>query len=251
LNLQRLKNQFISGRLARSLQQGNTTGHDYLFASDHADTFACLRLEPDLERADAKDAGDAMPDRVLVIGQFWSFRVYHAIEIHDPIASLGDFRRGRRQHIGRIATAVRGVGVGEQAANIGQGGRPEKRIGHRVQQHIGVAVPDKLSVVRHVDAADPQRPTRRRAMRVLANTDPQVARKMVSHRDDGANLNARGLYRSAEMATTQPKVGVSLREMLFPLAEREDYIPAATNSMVTATGSSAGSLRRTSICAPL
>ena len=51
-----------------------------------------------------------------------------------------------------------------------------------MQQHVGVAVADELPVVRHVDAAQPQRPARRGAVRVFADADPQVARGAVSVR---------------------------------------------------------------------
>jgi hypothetical protein len=45
-----------------------------------------------------------------------------------------------------------------------------------MQQHIGIAVTDKLSVMRHIDAAQPQRPTGLGTVRVFANSNPQIAR---------------------------------------------------------------------------
>jgi hypothetical protein len=63
-----------------------------------------------------------------------------------------------------------------------------------MQQHVGVAVSDKLSVVRHVDAAEPERPARRGAMRVLANSNPQVTRGGVSKQAVEVDMTSRGLY---------------------------------------------------------
>ena len=84
------------------------------------------------------------------------------------------------EHLGRVAVAVGVVGVRERAADVGQGGGAEQGVGHGVEQHVGVAVADQLPVVRHVDAAQPQRPARLRAMSVLAESDPQLARDGVS-----------------------------------------------------------------------
>ena len=76
------------------------------------------------------------------------------------------------EHVGRIAIAVAWIGVGEPLANIAQGGRSEHRVGYGVQQYVGVAVTDGMSIVRNVDAAQPQRPTRRQAVRIMANSNP-------------------------------------------------------------------------------
>ena len=46
-----------------------------------------------------------------------------------------------------------------------------------------VAVTDQLPIVRHVDAAQPQRPARLRAMTVFTESDPQLARDGVSADD--------------------------------------------------------------------
>ena len=122
-----------------------------------------------------------MADGVLVIRQFWPFGVDDAIEVHDAKAGLGDFCGGGGQHFGRIAASVGRIRVGEQAADIGQGGGSQQRVGDRMQQHVGVAVADKLPVVRHIDSAQPQRPAGRGAVRVFAKSDPQIARDANSH----------------------------------------------------------------------
>jgi hypothetical protein len=44
-----------------------------------------------------------------------------------------------------------------------------------MQQHVGVAMADELPIVRHVDAADPQRPAGLRAMTILPESNPQLA----------------------------------------------------------------------------
>ena len=121
-----------------------------------------------------------MADGVLVVGELRPFGVDHAVEVHDAVTGLGHFCGGGRQHLGRVAAAVGRVGVREHAADIGQGGRAEQGVGHGMQQHVGVAVADELPVVRHIDAAQPQRPARLRAMTVFAESNPQLARGCVS-----------------------------------------------------------------------
>jgi hypothetical protein len=73
-----------------------------------------------------------------------------------------------------------------------------------MQQHVGIAVADELSVVRHVDAPKSQRSARRCAVRVFSNSNPQVARDAISGAG-GKLVNLRGLYPAAKNATTRAK----------------------------------------------
>jgi hypothetical protein len=94
-----------------------------------------------------------MADGVVVIRQFWPFRVDDAIEVHDAKVGFGNFLRGSDEHFGRVPALIGWVRVGEEAADVGQSGGAEQCVGDCVKQHIGVAVTDKLSVVRNVDPA--------------------------------------------------------------------------------------------------
>jgi hypothetical protein len=49
-----------------------------------------------------------------------------------------------------------------------------------VEQHVAVAMANQLLIVRHIDAAQPQRSARFRAMTVLSKTNPQLGRDDVS-----------------------------------------------------------------------
>jgi hypothetical protein len=75
-----------------------------------------------------------------------------------------------------------------------------------VQQDIRVAVPDQFSIVRHIDAAQPQRASRLGTVRIFADAYPQVViRGEFSSGGLGRNKlpNPRGLYRSGRIATTR------------------------------------------------
>ena len=113
-----------------------------------------------------------MADGILVIRQFWPFCVDDAIEVHDAKTGLGDFCGGDRQHFGGITASIGRLGIRKQPADIGQGGGAQDCVGDCMQQHVGVAVTDKLSVVRHVDTPEPQRSAGSGAVRVFAKTDP-------------------------------------------------------------------------------
>ena len=94
------------------------------------------------------------------------------VEVDDAKAGFPNPLVGQLQHFAGIPAAIRLVRVGKQLANVAQGGGTEDRIGDRVQQHVGVAVPDQVPVVRHLDAAQQQRSAIRQPMRVVPNSDP-------------------------------------------------------------------------------
>lgn len=80
------------------------------------------------------------------------------------------------QHFPRIAASVHLVRIGKELADVPQGGGAEDGVGDGVQQHIGVAVPDQVVVVRHSDPTHQQRTPRGQAMRVVTNPNPQARR---------------------------------------------------------------------------
>lgn len=49
-----------------------------------------------------------------------------------------------------------------------------------MEQYIGVAVPNRMAIVRHIDATDPQWATFRQAMGIFAQAYSQVAVAQVS-----------------------------------------------------------------------
>ena len=58
----------------------------------------------------------------------------------------------RSDHVGGVASFVKRGGIGKQLTNIAHRGRAKQGIYHRVQQGIGIAVPDRVSIVRHRNA---------------------------------------------------------------------------------------------------
>ena len=89
---------------------------------------------------------------------------------------VSDGVQGGSEHFGRIAAAVLGIGVGEHLADVAQGGGAEQGVDHGVQQHVAVAVADRLPIVGNADAADAQRPARPKSVRVVSDSNPHGVR---------------------------------------------------------------------------
>ncbi len=68
------------------------------------------------------------------------------------------------------------VAIGEQFADVAKGRSSEDSIRDCVQQHIRVAVAHRVSIMRDLDATDPERSTLSKAVRIVANANPLVRR---------------------------------------------------------------------------
>ena len=77
----------------------------------------------------------------------------HAIQIQDAKACRRHAIGRRPQHLGRITPFVGWIGVWKQFPDVPKRGRPEECVGDRVQEHIGIAVPQGLFVVRNRNTA--------------------------------------------------------------------------------------------------
>jgi hypothetical protein len=135
------------------LEKYNAARFNQLIPAHRSYAFACLGFETYLVRAQSEYSGDAVSDRIVVIGQLRALGMDDAIKIHNLITGIRDFRGGDGKHLGRVALRVGLVRIWKHASDVAQGGSPQQRVGHGVQQNVGVAMADKLPVVRHVDAA--------------------------------------------------------------------------------------------------
>src|SRR5215207_9466584 len=70
------------------------------------------------------------------------------------------------------------VGGWEVLADVTERRRAEDRVGDGVEQHIGVRMPCQPPIVRDLDAAEDQAPSRCKAMGVVADSDPRGEGKM-------------------------------------------------------------------------
>lgn len=96
----------------------------------------------------------------------------YRIEIHNPVAGGHDVLVGLLQHFSRIASPVDFVGVGEKLANIAQRRGSQQGIGHGMQQRIGIAMPDRMLVVRHFNPAQQKWPAKSEPVAIFAQSNP-------------------------------------------------------------------------------
>ena len=171
----------LAGALAIRFHQRHAPRFDHVARPHGPHALARLGLEAHVVRIEVEDAGDAVADGVHKVGELRLLGVDYAVEVHDLVARLSHLEGGDGEHLGRVAVVVGGVGVGEGAADVGERRCAQQGVGHGVEQHVAVAVADQLPIVRHVDATDPQRPARLRAMTILTESDPQLARNLVSY----------------------------------------------------------------------
>ncbi len=109
-------------------------------------------------------------------GQLGALGKHDAIDVCDLPAGPGHGLAGLLEHVGRVASAVDRIGIGKHLADVAQGGRAQDGVGHGVQQHVGVAVPDEPAVVGDIDAAQPQWAAGSEPVRVVSDSDAEVWR---------------------------------------------------------------------------
>ncbi len=121
-----------------------------------------------------QDFGDSVGHLWLVFRQFRPLGENDAIEVDDFQTGLPDPPDGNRQHVSGITIPVFLAGIGKQITNISQSGRPQQGIGHRVQQDVSIRMASQLVVKINLDAANSQWTTGLQAMRIMADSDPQL-----------------------------------------------------------------------------
>jgi hypothetical protein len=99
-----------------------------------------------------------------------------AVDVDDLVAGRAHAPRRLGQQHGAVGARELGRRVGEVAPDVAQPGRAQQRIGDRVQQRVGVAVPEQAVRVRDRHAAEPQRPVRHEPVRVPALAHAQLQR---------------------------------------------------------------------------
>jgi hypothetical protein len=150
-------------------EQSDAFRHQGFLATDRADQFPRLGLQADAVQVDLQKFGQSLADGKFVRRNLGLLGKQNAVDVTDAIARLANPGQGQRKHLGRVPSAVRRIGIGKQFANISQGQGAQQGVRDRVQEHIGVAVPDQSVVKGDFDSAQPQGSARRQAMRIVSN----------------------------------------------------------------------------------
>lgn len=89
-----------------------------------------------------------------------------AVGVDDAVAGRGRLGDDRAQQLDAVGIGPRRIGVGEVIAEVAEAGSAEHRIGERVRDRVGVAVPGQPAGVGNAHTAEDQRPRRLRRERV-------------------------------------------------------------------------------------
>jgi len=172
--------------------------------ADRPDAFGGLGLHTHPIGIDVEDFGQAPADGLLVGAQPGPLGEDDAIDVADLPAGLGGGLSSLTEHFCRVATPVGRVGVGKPLADVAQGRRPEHRVGHRVQEHVGIAVADQLPVVGNVDPTQPERAAGLESMRVVSDSNAYGWRGWASWLPlRCGRCPSRGLYPKGTATTTR------------------------------------------------
>lgn len=155
------------------MDQYDDSGRDRGTAADVADTFAGFGFDADLGHVDVQVSRDHFTHRVNVRCHLGAFGKDDGIEVAYFDARMMNAANRFGQKINAIAAAIGRVVVGEQTPDIFGRDRSQQRVGDRVQQHVGVAVPDRMHIRRHIDAADPQWTAVAQSVRVVTESDAE------------------------------------------------------------------------------
>jgi hypothetical protein len=162
------------------LQQRDALGGNGFFIADGADALAGLCLQTDALDFDVEDVGQPLADDLAMGEKLGTLCEDDAVDVDDSPAERRHGVNGSGEHFGGIASSVFGIGIGIHLADIAQRGRAEERVDHGMKQGIAVAMPDRLPIVRNIDAAEPQRPSWLKPMQIVPNPDPYVVRGSIS-----------------------------------------------------------------------
>jgi hypothetical protein len=142
--------------------------------ADRSAPFPRFSFQSDGSLVDLKDFGDGSDQSAPHWRQLRDFRLDDAIEIDQPKAGLANFFPCQAEHIGRIATSVGRIGVGEHLADVAKICRPQKCVGDGVQKEIGVRVAHEMSIAVDIDAAQSHRASGSQSMGIKSNANAQV-----------------------------------------------------------------------------
>jgi len=153
--------------------QGDTLRGNGEFFTDRPNGFARLCFQPDLVSRKAENGGNTLPHLVAIRKDFRPLSKNNTVEIHDLPVSIRQSLGGSVEHFSGVASAVCGVSVWEEFANVTEGRSPKHCIGNSVQKHIGIAVADGAAGVLQGQAAEDQRSPRFEAVSVVAKADTE------------------------------------------------------------------------------
>jgi hypothetical protein len=88
---------------------------------------------------------------------------------------------GLGEQEGAVGPGVAGVGVGEELADVAEGGGAQEGVGEGVEDDVGVGVADEALLEGDVDAAEDQAAALRETVGVVSEADPHAIPPPLRH----------------------------------------------------------------------
>jgi len=135
------------------LQQRHALGGNGLLAAGGPDAFAGLGLQANTLNLDVENLGQALPNRLPMWKEFWTLREDDTVDVDNLPAQSGYGVERNFEHFARETPLVFRVRVGKHLAYVAQRDGAEQRVDHGMHEGVGVAMANRLPIMRNIDAA--------------------------------------------------------------------------------------------------
>src|SRR6185503_5975961 len=149
-------------------------GGDTLHAPDEAQLLRGRGLDVDRGGRDAEILGDVADHPRHVRRHARLLREDRRVDVHDPEPRGFHFLSRLPEQHAAVDLAVAGIRMGIVPADVAQRRRAEQRIADRVQQDVGVRMPEQALAVRNDHPADHELPSLGERMHIEPLPDPHA-----------------------------------------------------------------------------
>lgn len=157
---------------------GDGHGGDAFLAADETEAFIGGGLDADLGDGDAESFGDALFHFLEMRKDLGAFGDEGGVDVDDATAAGADAAGGLLDEDAAGGVAPRGIGVGEQVADIDFADRTEHGVGDGVEQRIGVAVAIEAERVRDLHPAEDEPTAGDQSVDIVTDADMNHGRRV-------------------------------------------------------------------------
>ena len=133
-----------------------------------AEVFFGRGFDADAADVHAQAGGDVLAHEGDVGRELGRLAEDGGVDVADRVARFAQHVPHGLQQFERVGPFVARVAVREMLADIAEGGRAEQRVGHGVQQHVGVRMAEQAFLIRDVHPAQDQAAALHQAVDVIS-----------------------------------------------------------------------------------
>ena len=129
-------------------------GGDAFGAAGEAEALGGGRFHGDAVDGDVQVGGDVLAHGRDVRRHLGLLGDDGDVDVADTVSAVAQQRDDVAQEHARVGTGVGGVGVGEEVADVAEGGGAEQGVAEGVEGHVGIAMAQQATVMGNVYSAD-------------------------------------------------------------------------------------------------